>query len=107
MLRSSFAQKNLENKVFVENSKLESDQPISVLTVADLEAIIVKIVQKVLKQETGRLGREKSPVETVHTTNPPKAFLETFGTWEDTRTAEEIIDDIYASRTLPESRHSL
>lgn len=29
---------------------------------------------------------------------PSKRFLATFGSWEDERTAEEIIEDIYGSR---------
>ena len=91
----------------MENSKPELDQPISVLTVADLEALIVKIVQKVLRQETGSLGSGDLQVETVPLNNPPRAFLETFGTWEDTRSAEEIINDIYASRTLPDGEDNL
>lgn len=91
----------------MQNSKPELDQPISVLTVADLETMIVKIVQKVLTQETRRLGRGDLQVETAQTNNPPKAFLATFGSWEDIRTAEEIIDDIYASRTLPRNKDSL
>ena len=49
----------------MENSQPESEKPISVLTVADLEAIIVKIVQKVLKQETDNLEhRDLQEVET-------------------------------------------
>jgi len=35
--------------------------------------------------------------------NPPQAFLETFGSWEDTRTAEEIIDDIYSSGSVSDA----
>jgi hypothetical protein len=31
-----------------------------------------------------------------------EAFLATFGSWEDTREAEEIIDDIYMHRTVSE-----
>lgn len=88
----------------MENSKPESNQPISVLTIADLEAIIVKIVQQVLKQETSKQKSEDLQVKTVQTNNLPVAFLETFGTWEDTRSAEEIIDDIYASRTLSDGK---
>ncbi len=92
----------------MENSQPESEKPISVLTVADLEAIIVKIVQKVLKQETDNLEhRDLQEVETLQASYPPKAFLDTFGTWENTRTTEEIIDDIYASRTLPAEKDSL
>jgi hypothetical protein len=88
----------------MENSRSKSSQPISVLTVADLEGMIVKMVQQVLKQETARLRDEELQLETVEAKNPPQAFLETFGTWEDTRTTEEIIDDIYASRTLSDSQ---
>ncbi|MEP0753670.1 hypothetical protein NDA03_15745 [Trichocoleus sp. Lan] len=86
----------------MENSKSESSQPTSLFTVADLEGMIVKIVQQVLKQETLRIKDEEVQVETGQAENPPEAFLETFGTWEDTRTTEEIIDDIYGSRTLSE-----
>jgi hypothetical protein len=35
----------------MENSGLEPTQPISVLTVADLEALLTKVVQKVIRQE--------------------------------------------------------
>lgn len=31
-----------------------------------------------------------------------RLFWESFGSWQDTRTAEEIIDDIYSSRTSTE-----
>jgi hypothetical protein len=34
----------------MENSKLDPNQPISVLTVADLEALLIKVVQKVIRQ---------------------------------------------------------
>lgn len=65
----------------MDKSQSELDEPISVLTVADLEAIIVKIVQKVLKQEIDkREHRDLQEVETVQASHPPKAFLETFGT---------------------------
>ncbi|MBF2004001.1 MAG: hypothetical protein IGS49_00600 [Chlorogloeopsis fritschii C42_A2020_084] len=91
----------LQTKIFfMENTQPTSDQPISSLTVADLEALITKIVHKVLKQEA-----EKS--QSVESNNPPQAFLETFGTLEDTRTTEEIIDDIYGSRTIDNREHSL
>lgn len=88
-------------------SQPQLDKLINVLTVADLEAIIVKIVQKVLKQEIGNLEhKDLQEVETVEN-HLPKALLDTFGTWEDPRTAEEIIDDIYDSGSLPDGKHSL
>ncbi|MCX7595479.1 MAG: hypothetical protein N2235_17325 [Fischerella sp.] len=83
----------------MQNSQPTSNQPINNLTIADLEALIVKIVQKVLKQKTEKL-------ETVQLNNPPQAFLETFGAWEDTRITEEIINDIYSSRTIATEEHS-
>jgi len=36
----------------------------------------------------------------------PEAVLATFGSWQDERSAEEIIEDIYASRTVA-GEHSL
>lgn len=48
----------------MNKSQSELDEPVSVLTVANLEAIIVKIVQKVLKQETDKQEhRELQEVE--------------------------------------------
>ena len=47
------------------------------------------------KQETGKI-REGSPK------SPTQIFLEKCGGWEDTRDTEEIIAEIYASRTMSE-----
>jgi hypothetical protein len=91
----------------MENSQPISEQPINALTVEDLEALIVKIVQKVLTQETQKLKQDNLPIEPTLKNNPSEAFLETFGTWEDTRTTEEIIDDIYTSRTVSERKDIL
>ncbi|QIR40921.1 hypothetical protein HCG51_32390 [Tolypothrix sp. PCC 7910] len=84
----------------MENSQPKSEHSLSLLTVADLEALIVKIVHKVLQQETQKLQQEDLSIEPTQPKHPPQAFLETFGRWEDTRTAEEIIDEIYSSRTV-------
>jgi hypothetical protein len=92
---------------FMENSQPTSEQPLSLLTVADLEALIVKIVHKVLQQETQKLQQEDLSNELTQPKHPPQAFLETFGSWEDTRTAEEIIDDIYSSRTVSDRDYTL
>lgn len=83
------------------------DQPLNVLTVADLEALIVKIVQKVLTEERTRIGQEDFQSKSVKIDFPPQALLETFGSWQEERTAEEIIDEIYASRTIPTGEYSL
>lgn len=91
----------------MENSQPTSEQPLSLLTVADLEALIVKIVHKVLQQETQKLEQEDLSIEPTQANHPPQAFLETFGSWEDTRTAEEIIDEIYSSRTISDRDYTL
>ena len=80
----------------MENSQLESKQPVSLITVADLEALIVKIVQKILKEEISKL--EDESLQAIEASQTNQAFLTTFGTWKDTTTAEEIISDIYNSR---------
>lgn len=87
----------------MEKSQLDPNQPISVLTVADLEALLTKVVQKVIRQELLNLKYpqvqpEESPIE-----NPLDNFIETFGAWEDERTTEEIIKDIYESRIISSS----
>lgn len=38
---------------------------------------------------------------------PPQEFLDIFGSWEDNRSAEEIIEDIYSSRTFSDNQESL
>jgi hypothetical protein len=91
----------------MENSQPTSAQLVSDLTVADLEATIVKIVQKIVRQEIIGIQRESLPSETAQTNHPPLEFLTTFGSWEDDRTAEKIVEDIYANRTLPERKDSL
>ena len=67
--------------------KLESNRRIGDLTVADLEALITQIVHKALAQDKSKA----SPLV-------PEALLATFGAWQDERSTEEIIEDIYASR---------
>ncbi|WP_238360535.1 hypothetical protein [Iningainema tapete] len=36
-----------------------------------------------------------------------EAFMEKFGDWEDERTPEEIVKDIYESRTISNTEHQL
>lgn len=85
----------------MENSSPQPDQPVSLLTLAELETLIINIVRNTIRQEMGEPG------QTGKVKYPSPDFLATFGTWEDSRTAEEIIDDIYTSRTLPDRRESL
>ncbi|NEP45785.1 MAG: hypothetical protein F6K35_43905 [Okeania sp. SIO2H7] len=82
----------------MENLQLNSERQINSLTVAELENLIFKIVRRVIKQEMSNFKSTKTP---------PQEFLDTFGSWEDSRTAEEIIEDIYASRTFSDRQESL
>ncbi|MEM7794827.1 MAG: hypothetical protein AAF579_10290 [Cyanobacteria bacterium P01_C01_bin.118] len=66
---------------------------LSFLSLSDLENLIQTIVRRVLRTELQQL--QTSPVQL----NQADALLATFGTWEDKRSAEEIVADIYASRT--------
>jgi hypothetical protein len=64
------------------------------LSLSDLETLIQSIVQRILRSELQQLQ-----------SNPPQSaqadtFLATFGTWEDDRPVEAIIDEIYSTRTL-------
>ncbi len=71
--------------------RIEPDRPIGDLTIADLQALVTKIVQDALKQE-----RERDNLKSVETDRFPDAFLATFGAWE----GEEIIHEIYSTRTI-------
>ena len=64
-----------------------SEQTIGNLTRSQLEEIIKAIAKKTIKQEI---------MATQH--NKPQSLPATFGTWEDERTDEEIIREIYDSR---------
>jgi len=75
-----------------EGARVEKSGPtqrISDFTVADLEALITQIVHKALAQE-----KEKT------LSSVPEVLLATFGAWQDERSAEEIVEEIYASRTV-------
>ncbi|BAU62878.1 hypothetical protein STA3757_02290 [Stanieria sp. NIES-3757] len=63
-------------------------QKIGNLTRGQLEEIIKEIVQNTIKQET--INAQENKVQ---------ALAATFGKWEDERKEEEIIKDIYDSRT--------
>ena len=76
------------------------DQPISTLTVAELEALITEIVRRVLREEI-----RQAPPQNGGTM--PEAFLATFGAWEDDRSTDEIVAEIYASRTVSTTDVSL
>ncbi|MBD2567531.1 MULTISPECIES: hypothetical protein [Nostocaceae] len=66
----------------------------------DLEALIVKIVKKVIKKEVKNLKQDNLPIVSTQTNHPLETFVQTFITEEDTRSTAEIIDDIYTSPTV-------
>lgn len=65
-----------------------SEQTIGNLTRGQLEEIIKEIAQKTIKQEMINFQQNKT-----------QALAATFGKWEDDRTEEEIVKDIYDSRS--------
>ena len=84
----------------MENSQPDTNQPASVLTVADLEALLTKVVRKVIKEEMMNLSNQQLQSEKASKAHSLEKFMETFGTWEDDRTDEEIIKNIYDSRSF-------
>ncbi len=69
-----------------------SNQPISTLTVAELETLITEIVRRVLREEF------RQAVASKNGDMLPEEFLATFGAWEDDRSIDDIVAEIYASR---------
>lgn len=91
----------------MENYQVDPTQPISVLTVADLEALLTKVVQKVIRQELTTLKHRHVQPEKPPSQHPLENFIEKIGAWEDERTTEEIIKDIYESRIIYSSEYTL
>lgn len=90
------------------NPRLEEllEQRISAIAARELEAAIAKIVREVLGGEEQTGIEPDLPGEKLEANEFPQAFLETFGSWEDDRTSEEIIEDIYASRNFYNREYS-
>ena len=72
---------------------IATNQPISALTIAELESLITQIVRRVLREEIRRTSAVPGNADAV-----PSPLLATFGAWEDERSADEIIAEIYKSR---------
>lgn len=87
----------------MEKSQPDTNQPASVLTVADLEALLTKVVRQVIKEEMVNFSSQQLQSEKTSKEHPIEKFMETFGAWEDDRTDEEIIKDIYDSRSFSNS----
>ena len=64
------------------------------LSLSDLETLIQSIVRRILSSELQQL--QSNPPQSAQT----DTLLATFGTWQDDRPVEAIIDEIYATRTL-------
>ncbi|MEH1963479.1 MAG: CopG family transcriptional regulator [Nostoc sp.] len=74
------------------------------------QAITLMQIMVIAKEETKKLGVPEAnqlianeiilSSEQQPKPHPLDTFIETFGTWEDTRTAEQIVDEIYSSRTV-------
>ena len=74
------------------------------------QAITMMQIMRRAKEQTKKLGIAEAdlviateiimPNEAAPKAHPLEAFIETFGAWEDERTDEEIIKDIYDSRTI-------
>lgn len=86
----------------IDETLFAREQPISALTVADLETIIAEIVRRVLREEMRRAAGPSANGKTL-----PELFLATFGAWEDARPAEAIAAEIYESRTVSTPEVSL
>ncbi len=82
----------------MENSKPDTNQPASLLTVAELEALLTKVVRQVIKEEMMNLPTLQLQPQEISKEHSLEKFMETFGAWEDDRTDEEIIKEIYDVR---------
>lgn len=80
-----------------KNAHQESTQPITELTLAELEDLIKKIVRRTLQENSNNIQTSKSF----------QIFDETFGSWSESRNLEDIVNEIYESRTLDKSENSL
>jgi len=83
-----------------QESATNSEQPLSNLTVADLEALVTAILKKLLNQPT--VMHQATDTQST----PPPAFLDTFGTWDDDASPESIVEDIYSDRTVSPDENS-
>lgn len=81
------------------------------------QAITLMQVMVIAKEQTNKLGIAEAdqlitteiimPSEASPKTHPLETLIETFGAWEDDRTTEDIIKDIYDSRTISNSDYIL
>lgn len=65
-----------------------------------LEALIVKIVKKLIKKELRKLNQYSLPIVTTEVNQQLNNFLETFATPAATRFPAEILDDVDTSSLM-------
>jgi len=73
------------------DSQDSSTKNVSNLTLSELEKVIEEIVNRKMREEMNRF-----PVQS------DLSLLETFGTWQDDKTDEMIIEEIYTNRSRQE-----
>ncbi len=56
----------------------------------------IRELEESLKNEAKKYNAEKGKTDKAN--NDLKLFLESFGSWQDNRSAEEIIEEIYMTR---------
>ncbi|WP_413171404.1 hypothetical protein [Anabaena azotica] len=65
-----------------------------------LEALVVKVVKKVIKKEIKAINQYNLPIVSTPINQELQNFTETLETEDHTQTAAEMFDDIYASNTV-------
>jgi len=85
-----------------DSALFSPNQPISALTISDLEKLITEVVRQVLREEMLRAAETAAKREARW-----EALLSIFGSWEDPRSPQEIAADIYTSRTVSTREISL
>ncbi|MBD2295430.1 hypothetical protein H6G06_18615 [Anabaena sphaerica FACHB-251] len=68
------------------------------MTDKNLEALIVKIVKKLLKKEITKLNQDSLPIVSTEVNQQLDSFPENFVTEEETHSTAEILKDVYTSR---------
>ena len=69
-------------------------QPLEPITTKDPHVVVITFIEPVSKSQEDEMLREARNKEDEDS----RRFWSSFGSWEDDRTADEIIEDIYSSR---------
>lgn len=63
----------------------------------NIEALITKIVKKVIKKEMAKLNSDNLAIVSSQTNQPLDTFIERVSTWEDDKNTEEMVNDLYSN----------